>query len=603
MMNRIKLLPQKIIDEIAAGEVVVNPASVLKELIENSIDAGSKNIIIKIENGGKTLIAVSDDGDGIHREDISFAFLRNATSKIDDSVDAIETLGFRGEALASIAYVSKITLVTKSTDEEVGTKAEITENKINFLSDVASKTGTDIHVRDLFYNIPARYKHLKKNSIETENVIDVTSKAAIAHPEISFQLICDGYEKLFTDGSNDLEKSILAIYGKEVLKGLILIEFDDDPLFVTGLISSPNYVRERNHIRLLILNGRYVESKSLNHAIDSVYQEHYGKKSGDYILFIRLPYHMVDVNIHPAKLNVKLMNESLIMMLIKQGIKDSLKQSFVLKNTEVSKKNIYDFQDIKSEKLVFESVEPYVPFKNESSTSDHSIIKNLELSEEAKSDNDEYETVEKSLEFRKTLSLNRDIFAHLAQMKYIGNVFGIYALIESGDEMYAIDTHAAHERVLYEKYLEAYNKRSIHSQTLLIPKIIDFGISEHAILLENVSTLQQIGLEIEDFGNNSIILRTIPYDFYEMNTELLIDRLIDTARSFRQNEDISDRSEKLIKAACHNAVRGKEIISENETRDLLKNLSQCEMPFACPHGRPVIGRLSIQYFMKVFERI
>lgn len=602
-MNRIKLLPQKIIDEIAAGEVVVNPASVLKELIENSIDAGSKNIIIKIENGGKTLIAVSDDGDGIHREDISFAFLRNATSKIDDSVDAIETLGFRGEALASIAYVSKVTLVTKSTDEEVGTKAEITENKINFLSDVASKTGTDIHVRDLFYNIPARYKHLKKNSIETDNVIDVTSKAAIAHPEISFQLICDGYEKLFTDGSNDLEKSILAIYGKEVLKGLIPIEFDDDPLFVTGLISSPNYVRERNHIRLLILNGRYVESKSLNHAIDSVYQEHYGKKSGDYILFVRLPYHMVDVNIHPAKLNVKLMNESLIMMLIKQGIKDALKQSFVLKPSELPKKHAYDFQDIKSEKLVFESVEPYVPFKNESDISAHSIINKQSRSEQSYADVNVNEIREEILEPKENLSLGRNIFTQLAHMKYIGNVFGIYALIESGDEMYAIDTHAAHERVLYEKYLEAYNKRSIHSQSLLIPKIIDLGISEHAILLENVSTLQQIGLEIEDFGNNSIILRTIPYDFSEMNTELLIDRLIDTARSFRQNEDISDRSEKLIKAACHNAVRGKEIISENETRDLLKNLSQCEMPFACPHGRPVIGKLPIKYFMKVFERI
>ncbi len=602
-MNKIKLLPQKIIDEIAAGEVVVNPASVLKELIENSIDAGSKNIIIKTENGGKTLILVSDDGDGIHREDIAFAFLRNATSKINDNVEAIETLGFRGEALASIAYVSRITLITKSIDEEIGTKAEIIENKINYLSDIASKTGTEIQVQDLFYNIPARYKHLKKNSIETDNIIDVASKAAIAHPEISFQLICDEREKFYTDGSDDLEKCILAIYGKEILRGLISIEFDDDPLFVVGMISSPNYVRERNHVRLLILNGRYVESKALNQAIDSVYQEHYGKKSGDYILFVRLPYHMVDVNIHPAKLNVKLMNESLIMMLIKQGIKDALKQSFVLKPAELPKKHAYDFQDIKSEKLVFESVEPYVPFKNESSISDHSIINNLKQNEEAKSDTDKNETLEKSLEFRKTLSLNRDIFTHLAQMKYIGNVFGIYALIESGDEMYAIDTHAAHERVLYEKYLEAYNMRSIHSQTLLIPTIIDLGVSEHGILTNNIAMLQGIGFEIDDFGNNCIILRTLPYDFIETDINVLIEKLTDTVKSFKTGEDISERSEKLIKTACHNAVRGREAISEKETRSLLESLSQCEMPFTCPHGRPVIGKLSIQYFMKAFERI
>ena len=602
-MNKIKLLPQKIINEIAAGEVVVNPASVLKELIENSIDAGSKNIIIKTENGGKTLMSVSDDGDGIHREDISFAFLRNATSKIEDNVDAIETLGFRGEALASIAYVSRIVLITKSIDEEIGTKAEIIENKINYLSDIASKTGTDIQVQDLFYNIPARHKHLKKNSIETDNIIDVASKAAIAHPEISFQLICDEREKFYTDGSDDLKKCILAIYGKEILRGLISIEFDDDPLFVTGLISSPNYVRERNHIRLLILNGRYVESKSLNYAIDSVYQEHYGKKSGDYILFVRLPYHMVDVNIHPAKLNVKLMNESLIMMLIKQGIKDALKQSFILKNTEVPKKHAYDFKDIKSEKLVFESVEPYVPFKNESNISAHPIINNSNRSEKSNVDIDGGDAYEKIFEHQESLSLDRNIFTKLAHMRYIGNVFGIYALIESGEEMYAIDTHAAHERVLYEKYLEAYSKKSVHSQTLLIPNIIDLGVSEHVMLLDNIPTLQEIGFEIDDFGNNSIILRTIPYDLSEMNAELLIDKLIDTARSFRRDENVSDRSEKLIKAACHNAVRGKETISENETRDLLESLSQCEMPFTCPHGRPVIGKLPIQYFMKAFERI
>ncbi len=612
-MNIIKLLPKETIDKIAAGEVVVNGASVLKELLENSIDALSKNIIVEIKNGGKTLIKVTDDGTGIYKDDIPNAILRNATSKIDKEIDAISTLGFRGEALASISYVSKMTLLTKTAEEEFGTQTMIESNEIISSEPVTANKGTVIEVRDLFFNIPARFKHLRKDSIETAEIIDVAQEIALSHTDISFKLICDGKEVIYTDGSGSAEKNIISLLGRNFYNRMIPIHIDDEPLFVDGYLSSVNMIEEKSSCRMVFLNGRAIRCDAVNQAVDSVYRELCGKTGADFILYIRLPYTMIDVNIHPAKLTVKLMNESLISMLIKQGIRDALKEQFVLKPN-----NKYSFTEPgKSiEAMVYEDANSYISPSQKmlletepqvygySSIENHTITNNSTEFDESSA----LKTADLSFQISSASetvfpTVKKEIFLQLSNMKFVGNAFGLYAMIECGDDLYAIDTHAAHERVLYEKYLQDFYAKSIGIQSLMIPVLIPMSVKAYFQTIDNKDLLYGLGFEIDDFGDNTIAIRSVPHYLSNHETSILFLKIMEQISVFGNSDDINKRSEKLIKAACHNAVRGSENISEQETKSLLKDLYHTQMPFTCPHGRPILGKLKMSFFMKAFERI
>ncbi len=614
-MGLIKILPKNIIDKIAAGEVVVNASSVIKELVENSIDAGSKNIFVLTKEGGKKIIRVIDDGCGILRSDIPLAFTRNATSKIYDDISGISSLGFRGEALSSICYVSNITIMTKNASESVGTKCEIIGNEIRSCSDIAFNVGTTIEVTDLFYNFPARLKHLSSDSSETKEIINITGKLALSHPDVSITLMCDDRNIFSTTGNSDKVACVSSVLGRKKASGLMPIHFENKPLYVEGFISSPNFISSTPE-RAVILNGRYIISDVISKAVDSVFSEFYGKKGVDYVLYISLPYNMIDVNIHPAKTTVRFLNESLIMLLIKQGIRDVLRDNFIIKEqisgSSKPKKQI-------AENLVFESEEIYNPSKiygmDKSSSGRTYNCENTDIHESVKEQQVEKPALkalaEKTLPMEsqkepalETLSINKEIFLSLTKMKYIGNAFGLYALIECGNELYSIDTHAAHERVLYEKYMKAYQNSCIAVQELLMPVVVTLSPSEYASVLDNLKVFAEIGFVMEDFSDNSVIVRSIPYYLAHYDVESKLSELANEIEGYSYKaSDLKKRNEILIKNACHNAVRGAENLSKEEVFALLKDLYECEIPFTCPHGRPTIGKVSEKYFMKVFERI
>ncbi|MFA0816038.1 MAG: DNA mismatch repair endonuclease MutL [Anaerofustis sp.] len=607
-MNHIELLTKELVDKIAAGEVVVNGASVLKELIENSIDANSKMISIITKNGGKSLIKVVDNGDGIYKEDIQKAFLRNATSKITSSLDSIGTLGFRGEALASISFAADISVITKTADQQTGIMAHVLQNKIISQNEISCNKGTVIEVRDLFRTIPARFKYLKKDQLETIEIIDVATKIALAHPETSIKLECDGKEIFYTSGNADILSCMNSVLGSESTAEMICVDIDDAPLFVHGYTSSSNFITEKR-FQHIVLNGRYIHSGQINRAIDQTYKEYYGKSGASFLLYIQIPYHMVDVNVHPAKLEVKLLNESLILMLIKQGIRDALKKEFLLK--EPSQNKVIYTEVSESEPVIMEEIADYIPKKMVSTQaqafSDASFAdKDNELNS---ANADQLETDEPPFIHReqvshgKSSSVNKELIATLVNMPYIGNAFGLYAMFEMGDNLYAVDTHAAHERVLYEKYLKSYQQKAVATQPLMMPIIIPLPSKQIYILSQYNEEVADIGFEIDEFDTGNIAIRSIPYYFAKYDVRPIVTEIADEIVSWQTNDDFSKRSEHLIQIACHNAVRGSSDISENEVRALLKDLYETEMPYTCPHGRPIIGKINQKYFMKMFERI
>ena len=630
-MGKIKLLSKDTIDKIAAGEVVTSPASALKEMIENSLDAFATSIIIDTKGGGKRYLAITDDGTGIEEEDIPLAFTRNATSKIDEDIEAIHTLGFRGEALASIAFVSRVKLTTRTADAAVGMECEIVEGNVVSKKKVPCRVGTKIEISDLFYNTPARLKYLKKDFKETADIIDLVSAMALSHPDVSFRLICDGKEIFFTDGSGDILKCAKIIYGRESTSGLIPVEYEDVPLYVYGYVSSASFIDGKGKIRHIFINGRLVRSTEIANTVDSLYQELYSRSRPDFILYVELPPKMLDVNIHPAKTEVKLLNSTLICMLIKDGIRKALSKNFVVNNPAPAvREKLYDVP--KYEKAVFEKIRPYIfgedkkeDIKEQNddivSVNDDIIPVNDDIMSPADATESDTatQTPAKEPEKQEVQSgeepqlpeeqliiapevISHEFFDKMSNMKYVGNAFSQYAMFEDGQFLYALDVHAAHERVLYERFLQAFNSRKIQVQPLLIAKIIPLPPAAHILAVENIDTLSSLGFEIEDFGGNEIALRSVPSEFAGEKIEDVISRILDEM-SVEGTKDLLARNERLIKAACHNAVRGESDISEREVRNLLKDLSKTEHPYTCPHGRSVVGKLSIKYFMKAFNRI
>ena len=605
-MGIINILSKETVNKIAAGEVVADASSVVKELMENSIDAGSTSVRVKISQAGKKLIEVSDNGSGIFADDIPKVFLRNATSKIKDDISAISSLGFRGEALASIAQVSKITLITKTHDSELGTSVEAQEARIISEKAVSVNRGTTIRVTDLFYNLPARKKHISEDNTASSQIIDTVGKIALSRPDISVTLINDNKTVFTTPGDGSLKNAAVCVYGRDALRGMMEMEFTDDPLYISGLIVSPAFIKDKPAYRVVILNGRYIESVSVNRAVDSAYNELTGKSSAQFILNMSLPYSMVDVNIHPAKKNVRFLNESLICMLVKQGIKDCLTSKIEIK-THTAPDNVPEEDNWQSEAMVFESVREYMPssYRDTSSVrentpgySDPAATRGSVIPT-----NDQPISIESDIRTQDTAVLNKDILLKLSNMEVIGNAFGLYALIEYGDDLYAMDTHAAHERVLYEKYLKAFNSHSIAVQELMMPISVELSPKRCALITANADQLGELGFGVEEYSGNCILVRSIPVYLNDKDIAEVIRQIAGEIENFGSSMDLAGRNALLIRCACHDAVRGRENISGEESRYLLRELYVTDMPFTCPHGRPILGKISEKYFMKVFERI
>ena len=565
-------------NKIAAGEVVERCASVVKELVENSIDADSHEIKIELKEAGTSLIKVTDDGTGMDKDDAVVAFSRHATSKIKDESDLynISTLGFRGEALASIASVSNVLL--KTSQGEVGTLVNIKGGKLIKVEKTDARKGTVIEVSELFYNTPARLKHMKSLYTELASITDYVNKIALSHPEIRFTLINNNNIILKTDGSNNLLKTISAIYGMDVARKMLEINGEDDDYIISGFISLPEVNRAgRNHMVTLV-NGRVVRNQELNKTINDNYHSY--KPDNRYpivVINIELDPSLVDVNIHPTKMDIKFSKLEELQQLIQNIITNRLDHQTLIPQANIV---VNSFED--NDSNYDQDSKPYQP--------------NLPKYEEITLDF----SVKEEPEYVKTI--NEDI-ERFPLMYPIGLVHGTYIVCQNDTGMYLIDQHAAKERVNYEIFKEKLANPLKENIAMLLPMTIELSNEEYIILKENFDLLENMGFEIAEFGINSIIIKAHPTWLTDGFENLQIQKIVEAVIHKEKDFDLAKFNDHLAATlACKASIKAHTEISLDEMRALISDLSKCHNPFNCPHGRPTVVTFTTYDLEKLFKR-
>lgn len=605
-MSKIMVMDEILANKIAAGEVVEKCASVVKELVENSIDAGSNEIKIELVDAGTKQIKITDNGSGMDKEDAVLAFSRHATSKLktEDDLYRIETLGFRGEALASIASVSKIEL--KTSTGRVGTSVVINGGKIESVSESDSRIGTIITVSDLFYNTPARLKHLKSLYNELANITEYVNKMALSHPEIKFILINNGNTVLNTDGSGNLLKTISSIFGINIVKKMLEVNCEDNDYIVSGFITLPEIMRSSRNGIITLVNGRVVRNADINRIINDSY--HGYKPDNRYpvvVLNIEVDPSLVDVNIHPTKMDIKFSKMDELLSLIENMIKKTLKQQTLIPHIEVANNTIFIGFDVKDSTI--ETVKIEKP-KYEEITLDLERVGEEETSYSSSSleDNQQInsaETKERTIADEQRLFDIEESNEKLPELYPVGLVHGTYIICQNERGMYLIDQHAAKERINYEYYREKLGNPKPDSISMLIPLTIEFPNNEYMILKENFSILENMGFEIDEFGVNSIIIKAhptwIPIGNEDKAINLILDLVINKEKDFslaKFNEHVA------ATVSCKASIKANENITLDEMESLISDLRKCKNPFNCPHGRPTMIYYSKYDLEKLFKR-
>lgn len=584
-MAKIKIMDELLSNKIAAGEVVERCSSVVKELVENSIDAGSDEIKIELTEAGTKEIKVTDNGCGMDREDAKLAFFRHATSKLknEDDLYRIMTLGFRGEALASIASVSRVYLKTSTGD--VGTIIKINGGIVESVENGDARRGTIISIQDLFYNTPARLKHMKSLYTELASITDYINKLALSHPNIKFTLINNGATILNTDGSGNLLKTINSIYGVEVSRNMFEVSGENIDYEIRGYISAPFIHRSsRNHI-ITLVNGRIVRNQDLNRVINDSYHSY--KPDNRYpivVLNIDVDPSLVDVNIHPTKMDIKFSNFDRLLELVTEIITNKISKKNLIPKKEVVVENKID--EIKKESVKYEEI-------------------TLDLERVAEPE-PFYNQVEVNLDLTNTSVDVEDVEEQSERMPEIypaGFVHGTYIIGQNEKGMYIIDQHAAKERINYEYYKEKLGNPNKEKISLLFPFTIELSNAEFIILKEHFDLLESIGFEIEEFGVNSIIVKAhptwLPQGYEEDATRKIIEIVIMTEKNF----SIVKFNEKVATMlSCKLAIKANESITLEEHEQLINDLRKCKNPFNCPHGRPTTIFYSNYDLEKLFKR-
>ena len=586
-MGKIKKLDPITIKRIAAGEVVERPASVVKELVENSIDANAKKIFIDILKGGLKRIKVVDDGEGMTYEDAQLAFERYATSKISNSEDLfhINTLGFRGEALASISSVSRVTLITRHKDSDIGTKVVVEGGVIKKVERVGCQVGTSITVDDLFFNVPARRKFLKSAMSEFSHIADVVMRYSLVYVDIFFRLTHNNKVVLSSPSAHDLIEKIYYVYGKDVAEHMVKIDFSNESLKITGYTSKPAVSRATKSAINFFVNGRYVISPLLYKALKEAY--HTILPDDRYpiaVLNIEIDPTKVDVNIHPTKREVKFDDETLIFESIKKAVRDVLLKERLEPDIREKELKISTPESIYSSK----------PLKLESS---HEQTQ-LPVYHAIKS----YQT--KLVDLAKIPSGKSEIKYNLP-WKIVGQIAKIFIVAYDDTNVYIIDQHAAHERILFERFYKEYNSGKIKKQELLEPLTIEVSPAEASLLKENLSYLLKFGLDISYFGANTFLIRAVPVILKKTISQKVILDLIDDLFSSGDIKTGRIPSEREIIAtiACHSAIRAGEILDTEQMSKLIKELlTEPENPFTCPHGRPTVLTIPFTRLYHLFKR-
>ncbi len=603
-MGKVKILDSLVADMIAAGEVVERPSSVVKELAENAIDAGAGKIVIEISKGGIELIRVTDDGSGFAPDDLPTAFMRHATSKIESAEDlfSINTMGFRGEALASIAAVSKVEVISKQRADELGSYIKISAGDIEDFHETGCPDGTTMTVRNLFYNVPARMKFLKKDSAEGAAAYDAVVALALGHPEISFRFISDGKEKLHTPGDGDLKSCIYSVYGAEYASNIKELDFSENGIKISGYCGNENLSRSTRGYQTFFVNGRVFKSRSITFALEQGYQDAVMKGKYPFaVIKISIAPFLCDVNVHPAKTEVRFADEKKVTSAVYWAVKNAIFKRAeyipVVEETHEEERVILrEPRFVPTEKK--EEIKPPVMYKRAEKKVQPEKTDDFQKpvrAYEEPSASEELPPVVQEEFFEAEVTKNEDI-------KIIGQLFGTYIAAEQGDEFILIDQHASHERINFEKLLVEREREGIHSQTLISPPILGFSASEHDEILGNKEIFSDIGFEIDDFGDNSIIIRSAPVVSEHSDIETVFREVIPSVCSAEVGRARGEaESEALYSIACHGSVRANQQLSVAEMKELVKKIA--EIPSTCPHGRPVKITITKKEIEKMFKRI
>ena len=584
-MSKIRVMSENLANKIAAGEVVEKCASVLKELVENSIDAGSTNIKVILKNGGLNEITVIDNGIGMDPDDAKLAFYRHATSKIykDDDLYFIETLGFRGEALASIASVSEVVLNT--CDGFVGTKVHIKGGELLSVSDAPLRTGTEIHITNLFYNTPARLKYLKSEVTELNNCTQFIEKLALSKPEIAFSLSNNDRLVVKTSGSNNLLKTIHEIYGLNVSSNMLELKCSSDDFLVTGYISKPSILKKnRNHFNTFV-NGRIIKNVEINRAINDAYNTY--KHEGFYpivVINIFTDPTLVDVNIHPTKQDIKMSKMEVLTDLIYKEIKKVLYNNMLIPDAVIDevKKNVKDDDSFISLNEVYST---------NNDIEDDEIVVNEEI-------------IQTSMDFGKKEDIIVNEEFKSLNLYPVGQVHGTYIIAENEDGMFILDQHAAHERVNYEMITKMFKEENVSIIDMLVPMKFELSTSDYIAFMDKKSVLEELGFKIEEFGINTVIIKSHPTwlksNYEGDNLKYIVDLVIDSSKNFNKDRFL-DSLAKMV--SCKMSVKANEHLSKMEMEKLLKDLVKCDNPYNCCHGRPSIMKFSNYELEKMFRRV
>ncbi len=626
----IVLLDDNTISKISAGEIIENPASVVKELLENSIDAGAKNITVEVKNSPTDFIRITDDGCGFKADEIELAFMRHSTSKLSkiEDLEELTTLGFRGEALASISSIAKIRLLTKNSEDLAGTSSKIENGKIIEQSNVGMPHGSTFYVEDIFYNTPVRKKFLRADNVEFNLIFDVIQKIALGNPQVSISYIRDGKTLLNSYKNSNYKNHILNVLGREIATNLIENSFSSENYKIRAYFSNNKLFRSSRNHQYIYINGRYVTNREISREIEKVYKSLIPlNRFPVFILFIDINSSLIDVNIHPKKHEVKLSNENNLIAILCEMVEEVLYPNRSIREIEDEPKvnlNVFDIFDDKSNDNLINFKEPtYEPGDNDikefdiDSQSFYENYQPFDMNKENLDNNNDIDNIEDKTEdfnydnipsleqFQEDSFLNDKevIDSNLINTRIVGILFDTFIILENKDKelIYLVDQHAAHERVMYEKYKKQYLNSNINSQVLLKPEIIELNASEYMKIEKNFKLFKDLGFSIDSFGENSIILREVPMIFgfptYVSFIRDIIDSLDDKIYSNYQAD-----MWKVMKRACLKAVKAGDTLSNMEVKELINSLIHCENPYTCPHGRPTIIDIKKTTIAKLFLR-
>ncbi len=645
-MAHITVLDQNTINKIAAGEVIERPASVVKELLENAIDAKATAVTVEIRDGGISFIRVTDNGSGIPKEEVPTAFLRHSTSKIQSVEDlfTVSSLGFRGEALSSIAAVAKVELITKTPEQISGTRYQIEGGKERALEEIGAPEGTTFLVRDLFYNTPARQKFLKTAQTEGAHVASLVEKIAMSHPEVSVRLIQNNQNKLHTSGNHNLKDMIYTVFGREIAANLLPVEYEEEIFSIRGFAGKPVIARSNRNFENYFINGRYIKSSIIAKAIEEAYRPFMMQHKYPFVLLhLKIEPEYLDVNVHPTKMELRFREEEEIYKKIYEAVSRALAQKELIPQVSLDKKK--DIDEEKREEKRAPHPEPFEVRRKEKAEKKPAqeqaqnrdvVYENKavygRIAESSPSWLDEESVPQKPVSTQKMEGLagkakeletaaplpnhtlpkekQLDLFEEKLlepksrkRHKLIGQLFDTYWLVEFDQNLYIIDQHAAHEKVLYEKTMASLKTREFTSQMVSPPMILTLSGQEKRLLEKYKTYFTEIGFELEPFGDREYALRAVPDNLFSIAKKELFMEMLDNL-----SDDILKGSpdmiyEKVASMSCKAAVKGNHSMSAMEADHLIDQLLQLENPYACPHGRPTIISMSKYELEKKFKRI